>query len=299
MSDYGTYGISVSDTLTTDSEWDTPVYLDIWINVQGDGTYASHAEANFTFEMTISQACQTNVVTCASTDYVADFSYEIPIAQASAAATPVPSTSTCSSSVVLSPSGDCVLDTTLEGWLEATKEWVQVASGTITSDFDFLVVGTLDEANRVVEVQTTDRTTYNNPSSWAFRWKTDDRLSHADGGTVYQTFNITLNYECYDDVVAIDNTMDNDGDRITIDEATAVTLASSYLGTNSGCDWTAALFLYDESLEEYVAFGSHADGPLFAIDTATSIVTVLVDTLDTLSGGVIVGSQSSFVEYSV
>jgi len=53
----GTYGITVSDTLTDAAEWDTPVDLDIWINVAGDGTYASHAEANFTFAMKISQAC--------------------------------------------------------------------------------------------------------------------------------------------------------------------------------------------------------------------------------------------------
>ena len=99
-------------------------------------------------------------------------------------------------------------------------------------------------------------------------------------------------------MVVLDNSMDNDADRITVDEASAVTLDSSY-ATNSGCDWTAALFLYDGSVEDYVAEATHADGPLFSLDSATGIVTILVDTLDTLGGGVIVGSQSSFVEYSV
>ena len=79
--------------------------------------------------------------------------------------------------------------------------------------------------------------------------------------------------------------MDNDADRITVDEAAAVTLDSSY-ATNSGCDWTAALFLYDDSVEEYVPEATHADGPLFAIDTSTAVVTLLVDTQGTTGSGI-------------
>ena len=271
--------------------------------MQGDGTYASHAEANFTFEMKISQACQYNVVTMSNTDYVSDFAYTIPIAQGSAPLTQIPSTSTASSSVSLTDSGgtvnnNCRLDTTLEGYLDATQEWVRIDSSTISSTFDFLDLSTLDEANRVVNVQTTNRSKYNNPLVYNLRWKTIDRLSHQEGGTQYQEFTVTLDYACYQDVVVVDNDMDNDVSRITIDEASAVTLDSSY-ATNSGCDWTAALWIFDPSLEEFVPEASHDDGPLFAIDSATAIVTILVDTLNSLGGGVIVGSHASFVEYSV
>ena len=137
---------------------------------------------------------------------------------------------------------------------------MRIDASTIASTFDFLDLATLDEASRVVRVQTTNRVKYNSPVVYNLRWKTTDTLSHQEGGTVYQPFTVTLDYACYQDQVATDNDMDNDADRIVVDEAAAVTLDSAY-ATNSGCDWTAALFLYSDSVEEYVAESTHADGP--------------------------------------
>ena len=108
--------------------------------------------------------------------------------------TTIPSTSSCTSSVVLTPSGSCVLTTTLEGYLETTKAWVRIDASTIASTFDFLDLATLNEAGRVVQVQTTNRAKYNSPTVYNLRWKTTDALSHQEGGTVYQPFTVTLDY---------------------------------------------------------------------------------------------------------
>ena len=100
-------------------------------------------------------------------------------------------------------------------------------------------------------MQTNDRTTYNNPSEYSMRWKTTDELSGMDTGTVYQEFVITVQYECYNDVIVLDNSADNDSDRIVVDGAGAVTIDGSYDSSNSGCDWTAALEVYDSSIEDW------------------------------------------------
>ena len=52
LSYYNNYGITVDDD--TVAVWDTPMSYDIWINVAGDETYSSHAEANFTFVLKMS-----------------------------------------------------------------------------------------------------------------------------------------------------------------------------------------------------------------------------------------------------
>ena len=81
------------------------------------------------------------------------------------------------------------------------------------------------------------------------RWKTTDPYSHADLGTVYQIFNITINYACYDASVTLNNNADNDADRTATvtDGAAAVvisgasTAANDYDGSNlngiSVCKW--------------------------------------------------------------
>ena len=95
-------------------------------------------------------------------------------------------------------------------------------------------------------------------------------------GTVYQNFTVTINYECYDASVTLNNNADNDSDRTVIDGAAAVTIASAaanandYNGSNlngiSVCKWQAALFIYDDTLEEYVALANHEDNALLSID---------------------------------
>ena len=62
----------------------------------------------------------------------------------------------------------------------------------ISSTLDF--INTFTAASRALTVQTTDRTTYNNPSEYSMRWKTTDELSGMDTGTVYQEFVITVQY---------------------------------------------------------------------------------------------------------
>ena len=113
-----------------------------------------------------------------------------------------------------------------------------------------------------------------------------------DTGTVYQEFVITVQYECYNDVIVLDNSADNDSDRIVVDGAGAVTIDSSYDSSNSGCDWTAALEVYDSSIEDWSS--TNPEAAILSIDTSTAILTADVDTDTGL-----VGSQSSFVEYSI
>ena len=160
----------------------------------------------------------------------------------------------------------------------------------ISSTLDF--INTFTAASRALTVQTTDRTTYNNPSEYSMRWKTTDELSGMDTGTVYQEFVITVQYECYNDVIVLDNSADNDSDRIVVDGAGAVTIDSSYDSSNSGCDWTAALEVYDSSIEDWSS--TNPEAAILSIDTSTAILTADVDTDTGL-----VGSQSSFVEYSI
>lgn len=220
----------------------------------------------------------------------------------------VPAGSTCTNSVTLSPSGSCVLVTTLEGLFAGTagagndhdRGWVPIVQGSIPSWASFIDNTSLAPATRVLKVQTNAAvTTFNNPVTYTFRWKTTDALSHMDLGTVYQNFTITINYACYDATLTLNNNADNDSDRTVIDGAAAVTIATAvpsasandWDGTNAYgttvCRWRAALFLYDDALEEYVALASHADNALLAIDTNTGIVTAQIDTGNALSGGVI------------
>ena len=124
------------------------------------------------------------------------------------------------------------------------------------------------------------------------RWKTIDPLSGMEGGTVYQEFLITVEYACYNDVIALDNAADNDANRVVVDGATATVISGSYDSSNSGCDWTAALEVYDDTLEEWSSTNPEAN--IMTIDAATGDITSMVDT----AGGT-VGSQASFVEYSI
>ena len=67
----GNYGITITATDTTD--WPVPKTYDVWVKVEGSSTYASHAEANATFTLTMQNYCYSNVITCSSTAEIADF----------------------------------------------------------------------------------------------------------------------------------------------------------------------------------------------------------------------------------
>ena len=106
---------------------------------------------------------------------------------------------------------------------------------------------------------------------------------------------MTLGYACYTDTIVLTTAADADTDRTVIDKASAVTIDSAYkplsdltVPTNSGCAWSAALFIYDDGLEDYVAEASHADGPLLSIDSATGVVTAQMN-----SAGTPIGSQGA------
>ena len=71
-----------------------------------------------------------------------------------------------------------------------------------------------------------------------------------------------------------------------------MTIDSSYDSSNSDCDWSAALEVYDSSIEDWSSTNPEAN--ILSIDAATGILTANVDTATGL-----VGSQSSFVEYSI
>jgi hypothetical protein len=112
---------------------------------------------------------------------------------------------------------------------------VDIVQGAIPSWASFIDNGTLNPATRVLKVQTTAAvTTFNNPVTHTFRWKTTDALSHKELGTVYQNFTVTLNYACYDATITLNNNADNDSDRIVIDGAAAVTIATAAPNAN---DW--------------------------------------------------------------
>ena len=69
----GNYGITITATDTTD--WPEPKTYDVWVKVEGSSTYASHAEANATFTLTMQNYCYSNVITCSSTVEIGDFLY--------------------------------------------------------------------------------------------------------------------------------------------------------------------------------------------------------------------------------
>ena len=108
------------------------------------------------------------------------------------------------------------------------------------------------------------------------RWKTTDPLSGMEAGTVYQEFKITVQYECYNDVIILDNSADNASDRVVIDGASATTIPGAYDASNSGCDWTAALEVYDNSLEEWSSTNPEAN--IMSIASSTGVITSMVDT---------------------
>ena len=111
------------------------------------------------------------------------------------------------------------------------------------------------------------------------RWKTTDPLSGMEAGTVYQEFKITVQYACYDDVIILDNSADNASGtpgRVVIDGASATTIPGAYDASNSGCDWTAALEVYDNSLEEWSS--TNPEAAIMSIDSATGVITSMVDT---------------------
>ena len=91
------------------------------------------------------------------------------------------------------------------------------------------------------------------------RWKTTDPLSGMDDGTVYQEFTITLEYECYDNTVILNNLADEDSDRTVIDGAAAVRIDSAYASGNDAngnplnnyCDFDAIFQIWDDDIEEW------------------------------------------------
>ena len=203
----GTYGIQVSTTDVSNSVWATPKTFDIWIKVAGDPVYANAAEANFTTTITMSIACSYNSVSC-SPAVLSDFDYLIP-ADISTASTAMVNTiaSTCSSSVSLSPSGSCVLIEELEIYDSVNNEWEKyTGSGASTTDWPFVDDSVFDATfgTRDVGINTNDRDSYNDVTTFNFRWKIYDALSTADGGTIYQTFDVNIMYACRKESLVLD-----------------------------------------------------------------------------------------------
>ena len=122
----------------------------------------------------------------------------------------------------------------------------------------------------------------------------------SSGVTVYQTFDVTINYICYDDEIVLNNAAADSGQLQAVDGIAAQAIPSSYVSNTASCPWTAALYVYNDSTFAYVAAASHPDAALFAIDTATGIVTVGVDSANVLGGGVVVGSQgATFISFTL
>ena len=67
-----------------------------------------------------------------------------------------------------------------------------------------------------------------------------------------------------------------------IDGAAATTISGAYDGSNSGCDWTAALEVYDNSLEEWSS--SNPEANIMSIASSTGVITSRVDTAGGLVG---------------
>ena len=74
----------------------------------------------------------------------------------------------------------------------------------------------------------------------------------------------------------MNNDADDDPNRTVVDGASAVTVDSAYDSSNSGCDYTAAIEIYDDDLEEWNT--SSDDLNLITFDTSTGSFTVAVDT---------------------
>ena len=131
----GNYGITI--TATDTAAWPEPKTYDVWVRVEGSSTYASHADANATFTLTMQNYCYSNAITCASTSEIADFLYEIPVVHSPATERTVPSASTCTGT----QGGDsttCAQTTTLEHYDTSTKTWANVDSTYITSTLPFI-----------------------------------------------------------------------------------------------------------------------------------------------------------------
>ena len=151
---------------------------------------------------------------------LSDFSYVIPADVATAANSAVNTAATCSNSVALAPSGTCVLTETLEIFDAANNEWeLYDGSPPSTTDWPFVDAATFDPTlgTRGLQIKTGDRTSYNEPTTFNFRWKITDALSTVSGGTIYQTFDVTLSYICWQDAMVLNTAAATSGQLQVID----------------------------------------------------------------------------------
>ena len=116
-------------------------------------------------------------------------------------------TPTCvSSEDTLTPSGSCVLTEALEIFDATSNDW-EMYNGIdpSKSDWPFVDFASFDNTFGVrgLSINTNDRDSYNEPTTFNFRWKISDALSTQSGGTIYQTFDVTINYICYNDVMVL------------------------------------------------------------------------------------------------
>ena len=91
-------------------------------------------------------------------------------------------------------------------------------------------------SNRIVTVDTVDNVTYQSPVTYNLRWKSTDARS---GLTVYDAFDITIQYGCTADTVALTNSGTGlDSFTYTIGDLTGATDSLHTTTHASGCPLT-------------------------------------------------------------
>ena len=171
---------------------------------------AIDASATESFLLTMKDACLDNEITCdmAAVDRI----HTIP----EDASTTTPTTVASSACVqkVYNPltendedsSGYCTFTSTLEIWDEGTDAWATYTTAD-TATWPWIKTSDFSTSNsaRVVSVDTALKDTYVRPVTYNLRWKATDPESTKEKGTVYDYFDIKIQYGCTLDTVELIN----------------------------------------------------------------------------------------------
>ena len=205
--DFGSF-LAASSTYTLNVYYTTPTVFNPAETFEVSITWwaASHvaidASATEVFLLTMKDTCIDNAITC---DMLAvDFTHTILADTGTVAATSVASTGCTQAVGGVDSSPICSFVSTLEIWTESTDSWDTYTTGATatwpwirTSDF-----ATTNSA-RMVTADSTDFMSYLEPITYAMRWKAVDDTSFNPQNVTYDYFDITIKYECFDDVLSL------------------------------------------------------------------------------------------------
>lgn len=290
MSSSGTYTVDVA--YTTAATFNPARTFEVSIRRWAASSVAINASATEIFLLTMKDACLDNEITCDGA--AVDFTHTIP-AGLSATTTAVAS-SACTQAVAgQDSSGYCSFVSSLEIWTEATDSWNTYTVGA-TATWPWIKenagTGAFSTSNsaRMVSVDTLDSTTYVSPVTYKLRWKAVDTTSTHVNGLVYDDFDITIQYGCTQDTVALTNGGAGRSEWLYTLGATSGNNFAKTTTHSSGCPFTMVCEYYDTNAQTWTAW---TDPPIKHCDVSNGVTFELQST-DT-SGGA--GAMTNYATY--